>query len=366
MVYGHADGSSLFTDFLRMFHMAIFFIASGYLINIKYSRDIHSYGRYVKKKLKGLWLPYVGFNTVYLLFHNIFLKLNIYTSNPSFKSTHLADSQYLKLTQSMGVSDTGKEIIKALLFSSDSEQLAGAMWFFNTLFFALITYMTVQYILYKMMKKSHTEIAQLIIALLFLLTGFFCQRKSFAIHGMDKVLSYYCLLHMGYLFHKHDVFSRIYYRVKPIYVLIMSITVLLLLYHHGIVSLARNIYPNPMYLIVASVAGWTMLYSLGMMLQKTKIFTSVLQYISIHSVPIVGMHFLCFKIVSLIAVLALGMKMYMIAAFPVLELPGAWWLFYTVVGISIPLLADRVWIMVRRRILARLNIPGSGYHHSAE
>ena len=108
-----------------------------------------------------------------------------------------------------------------------------------------------------------------------------------------------------------------------------------------------------------------MLYSLGMMLQKTKIFTSVLQYISIHSVPIVGMHFLCFKIVSLIAVLALGMKMYMIAAFPVLELPGAWWLLYTVVGISIPLLADRVWIMVRRRVLARLNIPGSGYRHSA-
>jgi len=78
MVYGHADGSSLFTDFLRMFHMAIFFIASGYLINLKYSRDIHSYGRYVKKKLKGLWLPYVGFNTAYLLLHNVFLKLNIY------------------------------------------------------------------------------------------------------------------------------------------------------------------------------------------------------------------------------------------------------------------------------------------------
>lgn len=357
MVYGHADGSSLFTDFLRMFHMAIFFIASGYLLNLKYSRDIHSYGRYVKKKLKGLWLPYVGFNTVYLLLHNIFLKLNIYTSNPSFMSTHLADSRYLKLTQSMGVSDTGKEIIKALLFSSGSEQLAGAMWFFNTLFFALITYMTVQYILYKMMKKSHTEIAQLIIALLFLLTGFFCQRHGITIHGMDKVFSYYCLLHIGYLFHKYDVFSRIYYRVKPIYVLIMSITVLLLLYHHGIVSLARNIYPNPTYLIVASVAGWTMLYSLGMMLQRSKIITGALQYISIHSVPIVGMHFLCFKIVSLIAVLALGMKMYMIAAFPVLELPGAWWLFYTVVGILVPLLVDRVWIMVRRRVLARLNIP---------
>lgn len=354
MVYGHADGFSLFTDFFRMFHMAIFFIASGYLINLKYSKDVSSLWRYIKKKINGLWVPYVGFNIAYILLHNTFLKLNIYTNNPAFLKTNLVDSRYIKLIQSMSLTDIGKEVIRAFLFSSGSEQMAGAMWFFNTLFFALTGYMIVQYVLTKLLKESYTEIAQMTIAFVFLMAGFYCQRHGISIHGMDKVLSYYGLVYFGHILHKYDVFSNISSRVKPIYILILSTAILLLLYHNGTVSLARNIYPNPAFLIVASVAGWAMLYSLGTMLQNARPITNILQYISIHSVPIVGLHFLCFKIVSLIAVLVLELESYMIAAFPVLELPEPWWLFYTVVGITVPLLADRIWIDIRNKIKTRV------------
>lgn len=313
---------------------------------LKYSADIHSILVYIKKKLRGLWVPYVGFNVAYLALNDLFIKLNILTNDPEFLEAKGIDGRYLHLTQPMGVIKTGKEIIKVFLFQGGTD-MGGALWFFNTLFFVLILYMILQFVLCRIMKDSYTELAQLIVAILFLVAGYCCQRSGISAHGLSRVLSYYCFIYLGHVFHKYNVFNT---KIKPAILFVASLLVLLLMYHHGSINLAGNEYPNPVYLIIASVAGWTMLYSLGILLQKTKIFTSVLQYISIHSVPIVGMHFLCFKIVSLIAVLALGMKMYMIAAFPVLELPGAWWLFYTVVGISVPLVVDRMWIVFRERL----------------
>lgn len=364
MVMGHTEGP--LTDFIYLFHMAIFFIASGWLMNLKYARNLSYMRVYIKKKLKGLWIPYVGFNIVYLILNNLFIRLNIYTNNPGFlKEKSFIIPEFGDLFQCMGFVETAKQILKVILFKGGT-QMGSALWFFNTLFFVLVLYMAVQYILCRFVNESRADVIQIIVAIIFVSIGHSCQLHDFRAFGMGRVLSYYCLIYLGHIFNKHTVFRRLYSHIKPAIAFAVSCIFLLLLYHRGIISLSNNTYPNPLFLIAASVAGWTMLYSLGMMLQKAKIITDALQYISVHSVPIVGMHFLCFKIVNLIAVLALGMKMYMIAAFPVLELPGAWWLLYTVVGISIPLSADRVWIMVRRLILARLDIPVSGHHHSAE
>ena len=64
---------------------------------------------------------------------------------------------------------------------------------------------------------------------------------------------------------------------------------------------------------------------------------------TIHAVPIIGLHFLCFKTVSLMAVGAYGMKPYMLAAFPVLMTTGWWWIGYVAVGIAVPLVVDWGW-----------------------
>lgn len=341
MVFRHAGGP--FSDFVLLFHMAIFFIASGWLLNLKYSQDTRSVLTYIKKKLKGLWIPYIGFKVTYVILNNLFIKLNIYSNNPELLQEKGMDARYIHLTQPMGIAETGKEIIKVLLFQGSTD-MGGALWFFNSLFFVLVLYMIMQFILSRVLKDSHIELAQLFVATIFLIVGYFCQRRGISAHGLDRVLSFYILIYLGHVFRKYGVYQR---KVKPVILFVSSIVILLLMYHHGSINLSGNTYPNLAFLIVASVAGWTMLYSLGTMLQNVHIITNGLQYISIHSVPIVGMHFLCFKIVSLIAVLALGMKMYMIAAFPVLELPGAWWLFYTVVGITVPLVADRIWSEIR-------------------
>lgn len=80
MVMGHAGAP--FTSFLYLFHMAIFFIASGYC----YNKDNASNGQdtlnYIVRKIRNLWLPYVLWMTIFSVTHNLCIKHNIYTNNP--------------------------------------------------------------------------------------------------------------------------------------------------------------------------------------------------------------------------------------------------------------------------------------------
>lgn len=79
MVAGHCGFP--FTRFIYLFHMAIFFMASGYCWNIKNSKTIKSVIAFCKRKLASLWLPYVIWTSIFSLLHNWFIRVNVYTDN---------------------------------------------------------------------------------------------------------------------------------------------------------------------------------------------------------------------------------------------------------------------------------------------
>ena len=72
-----------------------------------------------------------------------------------------------------------------------------------------------------------------------------------------------------------------------------------------------------------------------------------ISYIGKHTLPIVILHLLAFKIVSYIGVLANGQELYLVAAFPVLYRGGLWWMAYTVVGIVVPLLLGQLYNKIK-------------------
>ena len=94
-----------------------------------------------------------------------------------------------------------------------------------------------------------------------------------------------------------------------------------------------------------------MLYGVALLLQRLSfVGNKAIAYISIHSVPIIALHFLCFKIINAVVVIVTEQKKYMTAAFPVLMHTDAWWIAYAAVGIGIPLLLD--WMVRKIRSLA--------------
>ena len=68
-----------------------------------------------------------------------------------------------------------------------------------------------------------------------------------------------------------------------------------------------------------------------------------LTFIGKHTMSILFMHILAFKLVSVCYCLAVGKPMYMVASWPVIfDAPEYVLIIYTIVGVALPLVADTV------------------------
>lgn len=67
MCIGHTNCPKGLCEFIYMFHMAFFFMASGWFFNLNNLSDFRGY---VWKKVKGLWWPFVTWGTAFILLHN--------------------------------------------------------------------------------------------------------------------------------------------------------------------------------------------------------------------------------------------------------------------------------------------------------
>jgi fucose 4-O-acetylase-like acetyltransferase len=61
--------------------MPLFFLASGYLFR---EQNLDKSGKYIKRKVKGLWWPFFFWSIAYLFLHNIFAYMHFYPEGYSF------------------------------------------------------------------------------------------------------------------------------------------------------------------------------------------------------------------------------------------------------------------------------------------
>ena len=74
MVIGHAEAPGAISAFIYEFHMPLFFITAGYFFNLKYLNDEATF---VKRRLKGLYVPFVKWALFFLIIHNLMFKWGI-------------------------------------------------------------------------------------------------------------------------------------------------------------------------------------------------------------------------------------------------------------------------------------------------
>lgn len=345
MVFRHTEAP--FSEFVLLFHMAIFFIASGYLLRPEKVRDLKSLLGFIFKKIKGLWLPYFLFMAGFTVMNNCFIQLNFYTDNPLYIEEYTG--RYAMLATRFSLIDVIKGIIKAALFRGNA-QLGGAMWFFNALFLLVVGYSVIDYVLGKVIKRHQAiMLAQGIISLTFLFAGYAFHLMGKSAYGLNRFFSFYCLIYIGQML--RGKMTVILNRVSPWMIAAIGFLVLLVVRPLGYIDLSGNNIENPIYFLLVSVTGWFMMYSVAEMLRRSDfIGNKFISYLSLRSVPIIGLHFLSFKLVSWLAVEVYHMRHYMIAAFPVL-MHGTWWILYMISGIAIPLLIDKVYLACKGKII---------------
>ena len=337
MVVRHARAP--YSDIILLFHMAIFFIASGYLYNGSKIKDIKSLKNFIIKKIKSLWVPQFVFSTIFVIFNNVFIRLNIYTDKPEFLLVDGPEVAYRRLAVHYDIIESIKQIVKAVFFQCTT-QVGGAFWFFQTLFIVLIIYAIVDLILSRLVNENTQRIIKGILGIILLLIGYYCCLKGLMLKGLSRVLSVYVLIYIGENLRNISrritgIESSLY---KEILMVVLSAGMLLVAQSYGNIDLSSNSIENPIFFLTVSLLGWFLLYGISALLLRTKcIAVNAISYISVHSVSIIALHFLCFKLINVIVVFMTGQEKYMIASFPVLMYSGVWWLAYTVVGICIPL-----------------------------
>lgn len=77
MVLGHTGMPYYFTKVFYLFHMPLFFFCSGFCFKEKYFTDV---ARFIKRKVKRIYWPYIKWGVIFLALHNVFMSLNIYLS----------------------------------------------------------------------------------------------------------------------------------------------------------------------------------------------------------------------------------------------------------------------------------------------
>ena len=103
-------------------------------------------------------------------------------------------------------------------------------------------------------------------------------------------------------------------------------------------------------LLAASLAGWMLVYEGAHLLARVPAVSGAFSALGRATMPIVILHFLAFKPVTWLGLLATGGESYLLAAFPIYFTSGAWWVAYTAAGLALPLLAYAVWVRLKKAV----------------
>ncbi len=107
---------------------------------------------------------------------------------------------------------------------------------------------------------------------------------------------------------------------------------------------------GPLYLLAASLAGWMLVYEGAHLLARVPAVSGAFSALGRATMPIVILHFLAFKPVTWLGLLATGGESYLLAAFPIYFTGGVWWVAYTAAGLALPLLAYAVWVRLKKAV----------------
>ena len=194
MVWGHCGAP--FHNYIYLFHMALFFMASGFCWSNKCVTSVKSCKSFLIKRIQRLYLPYIVFNVVVDILVKIF-RLLIYGESISLFSLI-------------------KSIFRTLLFNNET-QLGGATWFLRTLFIISIIHFVVCFIGYRY-PKSHIPLFVIVLVINVILAQFYAFKFPYFAQATCAAYIAFCLGIMEKVF-----FNKLYQKFRSWHHLIVCV-----------------------------------------------------------------------------------------------------------------------------------------------
>lgn len=313
MVITHTD--SPFYNFPYLFIMPLFFIVSGFFFKPAY---VDNKKQFIIKRIKRLYLTFLFWNILFLIFHNCLYTIGL-------NSTEYSVADYLR------------HGIKIALFTR-MEPLLHPLWFLKSLFFGSLIVLAVLW-LQKRCRLKNAVVSAVFFALL--CAGFLIKKSYGAFtYDIHRELIVPSVIYLGIIFSRYK--SKL---LRPnITAAIICFCVILLCSRYFTFELIAAEIVDPIVFIVLASAGFYMVYCVSLYMLRCGKLANVFVYIGKHTMTILILHLISFKILSLILLHCFGVPHDAIRLdYPIGNgLYEYGWIGYSAVGVSLPLLCSLI------------------------
>ena len=314
-----------YRSLIYMWHVPLFFLVSGLFVDDrKVQRGFFSF---CWRKVKQLYLFALFFYIPALLLHNWFIELGWYRTDVPIGN---------KIISEWSLMDMGLSIGKVLLCMV-REPILGAMWFVYVLLFAFIGYAIITWVCGRMKIPDLWKFV--VLCVLAFVSSILTRVYGVMIPRVSNVFPAMLLIDVGRILFRYGV-KRV--RLDDWRVAIVSLVVLLILC--TIFSgcfMNTNDFPDILVLVISAVSAFYLFSFIGSKIEHT-IVGRVLSYFGRNSFWIMALHFVGFKICSLILICLFHQPVPLYMLNPDVGNSFSLWLMYLIFGIFISLLPKLV------------------------
>ncbi len=347
MVIGHADCPGGLQAFLYEFHMPIFFITAGYFFSLKYLNDESTF---IKKRIRGLYFPFVKWSVFFLIIHNLMFKFGIL--NEKFGnwsggvthpfSWHQIEQNFWNILTCMG----GYDVF-----------LAGAFWFFRGLLVASLLYL----VLYKVFnhiavkRNWNTKYIPFAICIFTLLIAGWKTYEGLNI--ITLVQGGYRDIMGCFFFGVGFIFKQYHERLKQTWWLTSIYFIIVLLFSIYASSSMdwKSTYDKFLKLPIPAIIGFLMVYNISTFIDRYDNWLKrFMVYCGDNTLCIFVFHIISFKLVSLIKIWYYNLDYLQIGCHMVIHEHAnedLFWVLYAIVGVGVPLTWNYYYKKIKYRLL---------------
>jgi fucose 4-O-acetylase-like acetyltransferase len=342
IVLGHSfteDSTSPIRAFLYLFHVPLFFIISGFFFKEDY---LSAPKNFVLRRLRRLWAPFLLWSVPFVLLHNIFFKLEIYSPEVTFRGTTVPH---------YSITDTFVRLAQ-LIFFQESEQLLGGFWFLPCLFFTAIIFFVFSSISNKLKNNYALPILCILGFILGNIMFYFNIRLPFIPYDFRLFLITTLVFFIGFLYKKYEYLIPINSYFSLLCLLLLILVLMIGCYKIDSINSTVGYLPKAiLYLILTPILGTYIILYLSKIVSRYRI-ADFFDYIGRNTITILALHFLSFKLVSFIIVHSDNLNRFEIASFPVIPNHDSWFLAYFLAGVLIPLSVGTMWAKINNAFCA--------------
>lgn len=311
VVAGHCLDKDI-TNFIYLFHMPMFFMISGYLYR---NKDVDIFG-YCKKKIKSIYIPFIKWNIIFLILHNVFFDIGFYKEG------------VLNLHRIDGIGFI--EDLFSILFLTHMEQVTAPSWYLRVFFVTSILYMLAHR--YIASRKCLFYISILIYVCVYILFYIGEIKGSIMIY-ITLIMIAFVFMTWGEFYKKIEL--KINYNLKYN---ILAFLMLVILSRYGHINIVSIEFENPFFLMITSFVGTYFILGISTILVRSRLKKSLI-YIGNHTCIILLLHCAAFKLINVLYSIIYNKDgLYYIANASSL----IWGVIYISAGIMIPLIIENI------------------------